>query len=184
MSKQKLSLQEQLLKSGLVSSAKAKTAKSDKHKQVQLQRKNNVTVVDEAKQQALRVQAEKAERDRELNELHQQQETQKALAAQVRQLIGAHRQAQDAEGVAYRFSDGNKVKTLYVSETLRESVIKGRSAVVKFDGVYEVVAADVAQKIKARDAGCVVVENPPEAEAADKADDPYAAYQIPDDLVW
>ena len=49
MSKQKLSLQEQLLKSGLVSSAHAKSAKSDKHKQVQQQRKNNVKVVDEAK---------------------------------------------------------------------------------------------------------------------------------------
>jgi Uncharacterized protein conserved in bacteria (DUF2058). len=50
MSKQKLSLQEQLLKSGLVSSAHAKSTKSDKHKQVQQQRNNNVKVVDEAKE--------------------------------------------------------------------------------------------------------------------------------------
>ncbi|MDD1610357.1 MAG: DUF2058 domain-containing protein, partial [Methylococcaceae bacterium] len=50
MSKQKLSLQEQLLKSGLVSSAQAKSAKSNKHKQEQLQRKNNVVVEDEAKE--------------------------------------------------------------------------------------------------------------------------------------
>ena len=49
MSKQKLSLQDQLLKSGLVSSAQAKSVKSDKHKQTQQQRKNNVTVVDEKK---------------------------------------------------------------------------------------------------------------------------------------
>jgi uncharacterized protein YaiL (DUF2058 family) len=50
MSKQKLSLQDQLLKSGLVSTAQAKTAKSDKRKQTEQQRKNNVTVVDEAKE--------------------------------------------------------------------------------------------------------------------------------------
>ena len=56
MSKQKLSLQEQLLKSGLVSSAQAKSAKSDKRKQTEQQRKNNVTVVDEAKELAQKAQ--------------------------------------------------------------------------------------------------------------------------------
>ena len=67
MSKQKLSLQDQLLKSGLVSTAQAKTAKSDKRKQTQQQRKNNITVVEEAKGLVQKAQAEKAERDRELN---------------------------------------------------------------------------------------------------------------------
>ncbi|MDP3333593.1 MAG: DUF2058 family protein, partial [Methylococcaceae bacterium] len=52
MSKQKLSLQEQLLKSGLVSAAQAKTAKTNKNKQVQQQRKNNVVVNDDAKELA------------------------------------------------------------------------------------------------------------------------------------
>jgi uncharacterized protein len=52
LNKQKLSLQDQLLKSGLVSTAQAKSAKSDKRKQSQQQRKHNVTVVDEAKELA------------------------------------------------------------------------------------------------------------------------------------
>ena len=74
MSKQKLSLQEQLLKSGLVSSAKAKSVKSDKRKQEQQQRNNNVVIVDEAKELAKKVHAEQVERDRALNQLKQQQE--------------------------------------------------------------------------------------------------------------
>ena len=45
MSKQKLSLQEQLLKSGLVSNAKARSIKSDKRKQEQQQRNNKLVVV-------------------------------------------------------------------------------------------------------------------------------------------
>jgi len=184
MSKQTLSLQEQLLKSGLVSSAQAKTAKSDKRKQSQMQRKNNVEVVDEAKELALKAQAEKAERDRELNQLRKQQEEQKELAAQVRQLIESNRQPQDVDGVAYHFNDHNKMKTVYVSETMREQIINGRLAIVRLEQGYEIVPADAAKKIGSRDAASVIVHNEPVSGTEDKKDDPYADYKIPDDLIW
>jgi hypothetical protein len=184
MSKQKLSLQDQLLKSGLVSSAQAKTAKSDKRKQTEQQRKNNITVVDEAKELAQRAQAEKAERDRELNQLIKHQEEQKHLLAQVKQLIELNKQPKDSDGVAYHFNDNNKVKTLYVSEAMREQIIRGRQAIVKLGESYEVVLSDVAKKISLRDAASVIVNNEPDTGDVDKKDDPYADYQIPDDLMW
>lgn len=183
MSKPKLSLQEQLLKSGLASSAQAKKVQADKRKQTKMQAKNNITIVDEAKELALKTQAEKAERDRELNLQRQQQEAQKALVAQVKQMIEQNRQPQDPNGVEYRFTDNNKVKTLYVTSSQREHIIKGRSAVVKFDGVYDVVSAETAKKIGERIADCVVVCFEAEAEVI-KADDPYAAFAVPDDLIW
>jgi hypothetical protein len=184
MSKQKLSLQDQLLKSGLVSSAQAKSAKSDKRKQTQQQRKNNITVVDEVKELALKAQAEKVERDRELNQSRQQQEEQKQLLAQVRQLIELNRQPRDADGLAYHFSDNNKIKTLYVSETMREQIIRGRLAIVKLGEDYEVVPAEVSKKISLRNAASVIVDNEPIVNAVDNTDDPYFAFQIPDDLMW
>ena len=183
MSKQKLSLQEQLLKSGLVSSAQAKSAKSDKRKQTEQQRKNNIVVVDEAKELVKKAQAEKVERDRELNQLIKQQEEQKHLLAQVKQLIELNKQPKDADGVAYHFNDGNKVKTLYVSEA-REQIIRGRLAIVKLGASYEVVASEVAKKISLRDPASVIVHNEQGADAVDIKDDPYADYQIPDDLMW
>lgn len=184
MSKPKLSLQEQLLKSGLASSAQAKKVQADKRKQSRMQTHNNAIVVDEAKELALKAQAEKAERDRELNQLRQQQEAQKALAAQVKQLIEQNRQPQDPNGVEYRFTDQNKVKTLYVTASQREHIIKGRSAVVKFDGVYDVVAAETAKKIHERMSNCVIVCFEPEPETIKPADDPYAGFEVPDDLIW
>ena len=184
MSKQKLSLQDQLLKSGLVSSAQAKSVKSDKHKQTQQQRKNNVTVVDEAKELVQKIQTEKAERDRELNQLRKQQEEQKHLIAQVKQLIELNKQPKDADGLAYHFNDNNKIKTLYVSEAMREQIIRGRSAIVKLGESYEVVSSEVAKKISLRDAASVIVDNEHYASAVDNKDDPYADYQIPDDLMW
>ncbi len=184
MSKQKLSLQEQLLKSGLVSSALAKSAKSDKNKQIQQQRKNNITVVDEAKELVKKAQAEKAERDRELNQLKTQQEEQKHLIAQVKQLIELNRLPKDADGVPYHFNDKNKVKTLYVSETMRLQIIAGKLAVVKYAEGYEVVLAEIAKKISLRDPVSVIVDNEQVTGVVDTEEDPYANYQIPDDLVW
>jgi uncharacterized protein len=184
MSKQKLSLQDQLLKSGLVSSAQAKSAKSDKRKQTEQQRKNNAPVVDEAKELVQKAQAEKVKRDRELNLLIKQQEEQKHLIAQVKQLIELNKQPKDDDGLAYHFNDNNKVKTLYVSETMREQIIQGRLAIVKLGESYEVVSSDVAKKIRLRDAASVIVHIEPIACVVDNKDDPYADYQIPDDLMW
>jgi uncharacterized protein len=184
MNKKKLSLQDQLLKSGLVNIAQAKTVKSDKRKLAQQQRKNNVMVVDETKELVLKVQAEKAERDRELNQLRKQQEEQKHLNAQVKQLIEINKQPKDAEGVAYHFNDNNKIKTLWVSETMRGQIIQGQLAIVKLGESYEVVSSEVAKKISSRDATAVIVHNEPVACAVDNKNDPYADYQIPDDLMW
>jgi uncharacterized protein YaiL (DUF2058 family) len=183
MGKQKLSLQEQLLKSGLVSTAKAKSVKTDKLKQARLQRNNNLQVVDEVRELALKVQTEKAGRDKLLNQLRQQQEEQKNIAAQVKQLIELNRLPQDDNGIAYRFNDANKIKTLYVSEAMREQIIVGKLAVVKFAQHYEVVIKEVADKIALRDKASVIVDNRESAVDAVQGGG-YAAYQIPDDLIW
>jgi uncharacterized protein YaiL (DUF2058 family) len=86
--------------------------------------------------------------------------------------------------LAYHFNDNNKIKTLYVSEAMREQVIRGRLAIVKLGDSYEVVSSEVAKKISLRDAASVIVHNEPIANAVDNKDDPYAEYQIPDDLMW
>jgi hypothetical protein len=172
-----------LLKSGLVSAAKAKSVKADKRKQTQQQRKNGVEVVDEAKELAQKAQAEKIERDRELNQQRQQQEEQKQLAAQIKQIIELNRLPRDEDGLAYNFTDNNKVKRLYVSEAMRDQIAQGRLAIVKLGTDYEVVGAEAARKIQQRDAASVIVLNE-QTKTTDVADDAYADYQVPDDLIW
>ncbi|WP_442498280.1 DUF2058 domain-containing protein [Methylobacter sp. sgz302048] len=179
MSQRKLSLQEQLLKSGLTTDAKARQIRSEKRKQ---QRQNNAGGEDEAKRLAQKTREEQAARDRELSLLKKEQAEQKEISAQIKQLIDQNRKDQaDDDGIAYKFSDNNKIKTVYVSEAMREQISKGRLAIVKWERQYEIVSADVALKIKARDANCVLVLND---QAEEKIDDAYAAYPIPDDLIW
>lgn len=182
MSQRKLSLQEQLLKSGLTTDAKAKQIRSDKRKQ---QRQNNAEGDNEVRRLAQKAREEQAARDRELSQLKKEQAEQKEIAAQIRQLIDQNRreQADVDDGIAYKFSDDNKVKTVYVPEAMRDQISSGRLAIVKCEQQYEIVPADVALKIQARDERCVLVLND-QQQAEEKIDDAYAAYQVPDDLIW
>jgi uncharacterized protein YaiL (DUF2058 family) len=181
----KLSLQEQLLKSGLVSSAKAKTIKTEKHKQQHAQRHHKIEVIDEAKMWAQKAAAEKAERDQLLNLQLQEQARQKEIKAQIKQLIDENKIAFDAKNaeIPYRFTDGTTVKTLYVTESLRAQLVAGKLAIVRGSKNYELISDETALKIKERDEKRILVLNEAKAEVVTE-NDPYAAFEIPDDLMW
>ena len=73
------SLQDQLLKSGLINKKKAKTITSGKRKTDRLNRKNHITVEDEVKKLAEQALKDEADRSRELNRLQKKRETKRQL---------------------------------------------------------------------------------------------------------
>ena len=178
------SLQEQLLGAGLTNKAKAKTSKTNKRKQTQAQHKNKIVVVDETAEAMKQAKLKLIEKDKVLNLQKQQIAERKAIMAQIKQLIDAKKVPQDEDGGAYNFSDGAKIKKIYVNEEVREQLVKGRLAIVKIEKRYEIVTAEVAEKIHQRDENCVLLLN--ERNSLDSLDenDPYADYQVPDDLMW
>lgn len=177
-----LSLRDQLLKAGLVNEKQAKQAGKQKQKQERLERKGQVEKDDSARQAALQAQAEKIERDRELNRQQQEKAEQKARAAQVKQLIEGSRLPKLTTDDYYNFVDGKKVKRIAVNAMLRDKLSRGSLAIVRHDGSYEMIPRDAALKIQERDPARVLLLNTP-TEAPDD-DDPYAAYKVPDDLMW
>jgi len=177
------SLFEQIKRSGLVDENKAKQAKSEMRRQVRQQNGKPANLLDESKRRAQQTQVEKAGQDRELNRLRKQAAEQNAIAAQIKQLIEFNRVEGDRGEIGFNFTDGNKVQRLYVTDQLRDQLIRGRLAIVKMEGSYEMVPAGVAEKIKLRDPLCVVLCNVVRSEPGD-ADDPYADYPVPDDLKW
>jgi uncharacterized protein YaiL (DUF2058 family) len=180
----KLSLQEQLLQAGLVSNAKAKAIKTEKNKQIKQQRHQNAHIVDDAKMLAQKAIADKVERDRVLNQQQQLQSQQKEISAQIKQLIAEHQMMLDPQAdIPYHFTDASKVKTIYVTEMQRDQLAKGHIAIIKEDQRYSLIHAEIAQKIKERDSTCIVLWNE-QTTYTPSPDDPYASYQIPDDLMW
>lgn len=178
------SLQDQLLKAGLVDNKKAKQVQREKKKQAKQQHKSGKPAVDESKLQAQRVLEEKAERARALNRQRQAEAEQKAIAAQIKQLIEANRLPREGE-VAYNFNDDKKVKKIYVTPRVQKQLERGIVAIVSLGGAYELVPAPVAEKIAQRDAGYVVFKNTPDIKTEPDSDDEYyAQFEIPDDLMW
>lgn len=179
------SLQDQLLKAGLIDAKKAKQANKEKRKETKVARRSNDEQVDEVKQSAEQARLAKAERDRELNRQRDLELQQKAIAAQIKQLIENHRQAKGSgEGDReYNFTHGKLIKKIRVSKTVHEQISRGVLAIVALGEGYELVPRVVADKIAQRDAAAVVVANTASTQQIEE-DDPYKDYVIPDDLMW
>ncbi len=178
------SLQDQLLKAGLSNETKAKQVRAEKRKQTQKQRKNKVAIVDETKQNVAEKKAKLVEQDRLLNEERNKQAENKQIINQIFQLIELNKLSQNnEEGIAYNFTDQNKVKIIYIDDECRSNIIKGKLAIVKSKSNYEVVPANVAKKIQQRNEKIIIVLFSEQSDEGIDNDD-YQGFEIPDDLMW
>lgn len=176
------SLQDQFLKAGLVSQKKVKQANQEKTKQRKEERRTGTQTVDEVRLAALETQRKNAERARELNAQRDAEARQKAILAQIAQMIEQSRQSKGRGDIAYNFTHGNKIKRIFVSAAVQADLIAGRLVIVCQGEAIELVPRLIADKIAERDPALVVRVNKTTSEP--DADDPYADYKIPDDLMW
>jgi uncharacterized protein YaiL (DUF2058 family) len=177
-----VSLQEQFLKAGLVDKNKVKQANQEKTRQKKVERRTGTASVDEARIAALDTQRKNAERAREHNAQRDAAATQKAITAQISEMVQKNRQSKGAGDIAYNYTHDNKVERMYVSAAVQAHLMAGRLVIVCHGGSTELVPRAIADKISERDASLVVRVARTSSEV--DADDPYAAFKIPDDLMW
>ena len=177
-----MSLQDQLLKAGLVDNKQANQIKKSKLKQTKQKQKNKIETTDEAKLAAQQAQAEQVERDRQLNQQRKAEAERKAIAAQVRQLVEMNRQSRDDADIDYSFTDGTLIKRIAVTGTQLKQLANGRLCIIRLDEQYELIPTLVAEKIQQRDEHTQILSNP--ATETPDEDDPYTDFQVPDDLMW
>ena len=177
-----MSLQDQLLKAGLVDKKKAHKINKTKNKQVKQKQKNKIEITDETKLATQQAQTKKVARDRQLNLQRKAEAERKAVAAQIRQLVEMNRQTGDEGNIDYSFTDGTLIKRMVVTETQLTQLSNGRLCIIKLDERYELIPTLVAEKIRMRDENTQILSNQT-TEAPDE-DDPYADFQVPDDLMW
>lgn len=179
------SLQDQLLKAGLIDKKKAQSSKKVKNKQNYQQKKGQQqeTETDKARELAEKAQQEQVERSRELNRRQREEAERVAVQAQIRQLIDMNRINRSRGEISYQFADGNKIQNIYVTDKLQQQLADGIIAIVRAGETYELIPRQVVDKIVQRDESCLVILNDSKDEVAAE-DDPYADFQIPDDLMW
>ena len=179
------SFQEQLQKLGLVKEKQVREVKREQHhKKKQQVGKNVPPPVDENALLAKEQQEKKKARDRQLNLEREAKLKKRADEARVRQLLDEHGVAKDDRGVAYRFTVDKTIRRIFVAAETAEALSRGRLDIVVCGERNEIVPSEVADKLRSIDPGLTIIHNAaPAADSAD-ADDPYAAYKIPDDLMW
>jgi uncharacterized protein YaiL (DUF2058 family) len=177
-----VSLQEQLLKAGLVDKKKVKLTNQEKSKQQKIERRTGVESVAESREAALEAQRKQAERARELNAQRDAAAAEKAVAAQIAQMVQQNRQAKGGGDIAYNFQIGTSIERIHVSEKVRDHIVAGRLAIVAHGGGFELVPRVIADKIAERAPESVVRITKASSEV--DANDPYADFKIPDDFTW
>lgn len=180
------SLQDQLLKTGLADEKRAREIeqeKKSKGRRKQPKSKRGAEQQQKAERQRQQ-QAQKAERDRALEAERQQQRQAKETADRIRQIAKDNRVDRAKGEAVYRFTLGSRIKEIQVTDDQRQRIASGELAVVAVSRkAFEVIPAAVAERIRGLDENAVKVDNRAQANESD-ADDPYADFPVPDDLMW
>lgn len=171
----KLTLQEQMLKAGLVNEKKLKKAKKGSKKSRMQARE-----VKEAVEENKRAQQEK---DQVLSTEQKKKRLNKEIQAQVKQLIDMNRIAQSDGDIKYNFTDGTMVKSIYVEPLIQSQLAKGILSIARYEETYVIIPTSVAKKIMLRDNDTIIEQNSKVEDQAEE-DDPYADFVVPDDLMW
>lgn len=174
------SLRDQLKAAGLVTSKQVRKAENASQRQELRQKKG--TSVDETKLEVQQARLAKQAADRERNAELNRAAAEKAIDAQVRQLITSNSQRMNGD-VAYNFTDDKRVKTIHISAENRDQLNRGFLAIVRLGEAYDLVPEKVARKIMER-RDTVVLYLYDRAANTVAEDDPYKDFPIPDDLDW
>jgi len=181
------SLQDQLLKAGLSTKQKARQANSAQRKKNK-QKRSGVAVEkslqEQVKQDLEKVKKDKLVKDTALNEEKKQQLADKENVLRIQQIL-QHHQIKDAKGESeYNYTFNNKIKKLFVNAVTHRALVNGRLALCGLAETSYLVTAETAEKVATLDAKVILVQNDKVESDVVEDDDPYADYQIPDDLIW
>lgn len=178
-------LQEQLLKAGLVKKSKVDEVAREQNK---ARHAKGPSKPNEIRQEAERVRAEQAERNRALAAERKAKARISELGAQARQIIEDKKVPRSGD-IEYRFAADGAIRTLLVDDGLRKMLSSGALVIARLGDRYELLPRAAGNKVRERDASMIVIDHGQQAVdeflAGTSEDDTYyAQFQVPDDLDW
>ena len=164
------SLQEQLLKSGLIDEDRLNSSKKQTKKPVKKKNKKfaghkpriptpvkQVVVEDPKKQKELRAEVKKRLRSYKLN---------------------------DKSGeIAYNYTINNQIKRFYVNEKQQKELIDGKLAIANWNDISYLIPATNVEELRTLYPKIDICFTEAQENLTNE-DDPYAGYEIPDDIKW
>ena len=146
-------------------------------------RKNQQTA-DTSLQDDIKAQKEaQAQLDADRNKVIQEKIELKSEHGKVKQMIQQRHITDVAGELSFNYVLDNKVKTLSVDQPSYNALTKGQIGLCVLEGKSYVMPGIAIDKIRAVDEAYVLVLNENTSTEVEE-DDPYADFQIPDDLMW
>jgi len=181
------SLQDQLLKAGLTTKQKARQANANKRKKNKQKRsgvQHSASLQEQVQQDLAKAKTDKQTKDNALNEQKQQQLADKELVLRIKQILTHHQIKNVAGNNNYNYTFETTIKKLPLDDVTHKALINGRLALCGLDEVTYLVTRETAEKLSELDKRVVLVQNDKALDKQVDEDDPYADYQIPDDMMW
>ena len=176
----KNALQAQLLKAGLVDNKKAKKLS----KQAVHEKRTGDSTESEIKAKIEQDKQAKIAKDQAIEQEKKAILQEKELKASIMQMINQQK-IRDTDGeVSYQFIDEAKIKKVYINQQIYNALVAGSLVIAKEAENYAFLPKALADRINAKMEGFIIVNNSEKNEDTTDEEDPYAAYVIPDDLMW
>jgi len=156
-----LSMQEQLLKAGLVDKKQVKKADHEKRVKNQKKRKGRLSSDEGEKQRLRQQQAEQAKQDRQLNIERNQQAQRKAELAAVQQLISTNCSPVEEGNASYHYVVDGKIKKLSLQQEVADKLSQGRIGLAMHNGKPVLIPVETVTKVLQRDENSILVYNDP-----------------------
>jgi len=175
------SLQDQLLKAGLVSREQLNDSRRrKKRKRKQSAGKSSPQPSPSA---ADKRRQEQRLRDKRLNAERERRRQDQEKRLRIRELVLANSLNVAEADQIYNVVRGERIRRLYVTAEQRRKLSDGQLAVTIAKGRNHIVAPAVAEKIRAILPDYFVYLSS-ESASANEAEGDYAEFKVPDDLIW
>jgi uncharacterized protein YaiL (DUF2058 family) len=181
------SLQDQLLKAGLTTKQKTRQANVDKRKKNKQKRsgvQHGASLQEQVQQDLAKAKTDKQTKDNALNELKQLQLADKEQLLRIKQILRHHQIKNVSGDHDYNYTFETTIKKLPLDAITHKALVNGRLALCGLDDITYLVTRETAEKLSELDSNVVLVQNDKTLDEQVDENDPYADYQIPDDLMW
>jgi uncharacterized protein YaiL (DUF2058 family) len=178
------SLQEQLMKSGLINKQKAKQAQTEKRRKAKQKKKKGTVEISDAQRAIDEQKEQQKQQDLEKNRLIQAELAERAAHGKLIQMIAQHCEKNYQGEIDYHFTYDNKVKRIAINDATQKSLVNGRLAICVLNEEFYLINKEATEKLAEIDASVLVALHEKVDVNEIDEDDPYAEFAIPDDLIW
>jgi len=178
------SLQDQLMKSGLINKQKAKQAQTEKRRKAKQKKKKGTVEVSEAQLVINAQKEQQKQQDLQKNQAVQAALDERAAHGKLIQMIAQHCEKDYQGEIDYHFTYDNKVKRIAINEATQGRLVNGQLAICVLNEAFYLINKEATEKLAAIDESVLVALHEKVDSTEVDEDDPYAEFAIPDDLIW